>query len=102
MKALLLSLLLGGSSAWQESQEQFTGHVCPTVEAANRVATIGVGYALRSTLQAANCQFMVLEGRRLAESDVFGIGGTLYTFITIESDDHTLYLLQEEGDGYIA
>lgn len=104
MKHLVLALALAtGGPAWRENTtERLSGFVCPTESAVERVSSVQIGYSLLSTLESANCLFMVFEGTRVSESPVFGVGNTLYAFSTINVEGHRVYLLEERGDGFLA
>lgn len=98
---LALALLVGGEPNWHERTEPLVGFVCPSAHSAERVASIGVGYALRSTLESANCVFMAFNGTRVGESADFNIGDTIFSFSTVRVDGGTVYLLNNKGQGYI-
>jgi len=104
MKTFLLTVLFAWSTpVWDATTEPLAGVVCATLEEASVIASVQVGYSLQSTIEnRTNCLFMAFEGERVAESDVFGIGNQLYTFVTIEVDGGRVYLLEEVGEGYLA
>lgn len=101
-KALLLSLALTGSTQWQGRTEPLMGFVCPSAHSAERVASIGVGYVLMSTLERSNCIFLAFNGTVQSESVDFGIGDHIFSFLMVDVEGHTVYLLNDKGEGFVA
>lgn len=102
MKAILLSLLLQGSTLWHEKLETFAAITCPTRADVERVENIQQTYMLASTLERTRCLFVAFQGRRLGELEDFSIGGTLYSFSIVETEGYTVYVLNIKGDGWVA
>lgn len=102
MKAILLALALQGSTAWDANQEIFAGITCPTRASAERVANIHQTYMVGDTLETSRCLFVVFQGTRLAETNDFSIGGTLYNFTVVNYEGYTVYVLNNNGPGYVA
>lgn len=103
MKHLLLALaLLSGDTQWQGKTEQFAGITCPTAQDAERIANVQQAYNLASTVEMTHCLFVAFNGRRIGESEDFSIGGTLYSFLVIDYEGYTVYVLQEKGQGWTA
>jgi len=101
MKALLLALaLFGDAPIWEGSF--IAGLTCPTLRDANVVANVAQSYSLASTVETrTRCLFMAFTGTKTGETEVFGIGDTLYRFQLVTSDGWTFYVLEEVGKGYV-
>jgi len=102
MKSVLLSLLLAGAVPCQESAETFTGLTCPTLQDAQVVASIPLRYMFADTLERTRCLLSSFAGTKVGETEVFGIGDTLYHFNIVLTDGYTVYVMEEDGEGYTA
>lgn len=101
--AVVLALMLAGDAPWQERLETFAGLTCPTLQDANTVANVAQSYNFASTVERkTRCLFVAFNGERTGESEVFGIGDTLYRFLTVSTEGYTVYVLEEVGPGYLA
>ena len=101
-KALILSLFLTGSVPWEERTELFAGITCPSSSDAERIANTYQTYNLASNLSETRCLFVAFQGTKLGETDVFGIGNTLYRFEIVDYEGYTVYVLENLGEGYVA
>ncbi len=97
MKSLLLALFL--TSAVPE-KELFVGLYCPDLESAQRVASIGVSYALGLVATRAGCVIDIAEGYRTQETRPFQIGTERFTFIEVQTDSGKRWVLNPLGEGY--
>lgn len=102
MKHLLVALALFGDTAWDARQETFTAITCPTWNDAQSIAAVQQAYSLASTLSRTRCLFVSFNGTRISESDDFSIGGTLYSFTTVEYEGHLVYVLNQKEEGWTA
>lgn len=105
MKTLLyvLVLTLLGNVLWQEKTEQFAGITCLTAQDVATISRVGPSYSLASTIERqTRCRFVVFDGVRVGETDDFSIGGTLYSFIEVDYEGLTVYVLNEKGEGWAA
>jgi len=101
MRAFLVSVaLILTESAWDGNTPVF-GLYCPSTEAANRVARIGVSYAFASSVERSGCQYMEVRGSVVGESYPFNIGAEVFTFQTIDTPSGTVYYLKPLGPGFI-
>lgn len=102
-RALTLSLALSGSAAWQERTEQFAGLTCPTLQDVAVIESIQQNYLLGDWIvRRTHCLFVTFDGVRRGETADFSIGGTLYNFLIVEAEGHTVYVLNSKGEEFVA
>lgn len=100
--SFILALALSGEAPCQEKLETFAGLTCPTLHDAQVVASVPQRYMFADTVERrTRCAFVLFNGTKVGETEVFGVGGTLYRFSIVLSDSYTLYVMQEDGEGYV-
>lgn len=104
MKALLLALALFGDTPWQENgTEMYAGLTCATRREAEVIASNPLRYTFADTVsQRTRCLFMAFNGRKVGETDAFNIGDHIFSFQLIEAEGYTFYVLEDEGEGWVA
>ena len=104
MKALFLSLaLLTGDTSWPEKgTEMFVGLTCASLREAEIIAATPLRYNLANTVEErTHCIILAFNGRRVGESADFNIGDHIFSFLMVEADGHTFYVLQDKGEGWV-